>query len=110
MSTHSHIESGDDPWRPQDGTRVPASLTEALERVERAMHDGAVEPLEGPPPEVKREMLAAERAWESLAAQGREVRFGTGADGRVSIELTDHSGHAVGVIRADRLFRLLKLA
>jgi hypothetical protein len=110
MSTHSHIESGADPWGRGDDTYVPPRLTEALARVERAMHDGAVEPLEGPPPEVRREMLAAERAWESLAAQGREVRFETGADGRVSIELTDRTGRALDVIRADRLFRLLKLA
>lgn len=110
MSTHSHIESGADPWGHDDDTYVPSSLSETLARVERAMHEGSVEPLEGPPPEVKREMLAADRAWESLAAQGREVRFGTGKDGRVSIELTDRTGRAVGVIRADRLFRLLKLA
>ncbi len=109
MSTYSQIESGAYPWgRDQDSRLVP-SLSVMLARVERAMHAGTVEELEGPPPEVKREMLAAERAWESLAAQGREVRFGTGEDGRVSIELTDHSGRAVDVIRADRLFRLLKL-
>jgi len=109
MSTHSHIESGTDPWGRDDEPHVPATLSETLARVEREMHEGSVEPLEGPPPEVKREMLAADRAWESLAAQGREVRFGTGEDGRVSIELTDRSGRAVDVIRADGLFRLLKL-
>ena len=37
-------------------------------------------------------LLAADLAWESLAAQGREVRFGRGKDGRVSIELTDRTG------------------
>ena len=110
MSTHSHIESGADPWRRNDDSYVPSSLSEMLARAEREMHEGSVEPLEGPPPEVKREMVAADLAWESLAAQGREVRFGKGKDGRVSIELTDGAGHAVGVIRADRLFRLLKLA
>jgi len=110
MSTHSHIESGTDPWGHDDDSYVPANLSETLARVERAMHAGSVEQLEGPPPEVKREMLVAERAWESLAAQGREVRFGRGKDGRVSIELTDRTGRAVDVIRADGLFRLLKLA
>ena len=110
MSTPHQIDSGADPWGRDDESYVPPSLSETLARVERAMHEGSVEPLEGPPPEVKREMLAADRAWESLAAQGREVRFGTGTDGRVSIELTDRSGRAVDVIRADRLFRLLKLA
>ena len=110
MSRHSHIESGADPWGRDDDSDVSPNLSEMLARVEREMHEGSVEPLEGPPPEVKREMLAADLAWESLAAQGREVRFDKGEDGRVSIELTDHSGHAVGVIRADRLFRLLKLA
>ena len=110
MSTHSHIESGADPWGRDDDSYVPASLSETLARVEREMHEGSLEPLEGPPPEVKREMLAADRAWESLAAEGREVRFAKGKDGRVSIEVTDRTGNAVDVIRADGLFRLLKLA
>jgi hypothetical protein len=110
MSTHSHNESGGGPWGRGEESYVPRSLSETLARVERELHEGSVEPLEGPPPEVKREMVAAELAWESLAAEGREVRFGRGKDGRVSIELTDRTGKAVDVIRADRLFRLLKLA
>src|SRR5579863_9556281 len=110
MSTHSQFESGAGPWGHGEKSFVPRSLSETLARVERELHEGSVEPLEGPPPEVKREMVAADEAWESLAAQGREVRFGRGKDGRVSIELTDRTGKAVDVIRADRLFRLLKLA
>ena len=61
---------------------------------------GSVVHLSGPPPEVQREMAAAALAWNDLAAQGREVRFGTGRDGRVSIELTDsRSGRALDASR-----------
>jgi len=71
---------------------------------------GSVVPFDGPPPEVQREMVQAERAWRNLAAQGREVRFEAQADGHVSIELTDSSGHALDTIGPIGLFRLLKLA
>lgn len=64
----------------------------------------------GPPPEVEREMAVAARMWQSLAAQGKELRFGTGTDGRVSVELTDRSGRAVDVIGPAGLFRLLSQA
>jgi hypothetical protein len=37
------------------------------------------------------------------------VRFGTGADGRVSVELTDTAGHALDAIGPAGLFRLLEL-
>ena len=44
-------------------------------------------------------------------AQGREVRFGTRPDGRVSVELTDiASGRALDEIGPIGLFRLLNLA
>ena len=89
---------------------TPAELSAVLARAERALSLGSVERLEGPPTEVLREMLAAERAWQNLAAQGRAVRFGTGADGRVSIELTDSDGHALDELGPIGLFRLLKTA
>jgi hypothetical protein len=88
--------------------RRRADLNAALARAQRAVHSGSVDALEGPPPEVLREMLEAERAWQNLAAQGREVRFGTGADGRVSVELTDTAGHALHDLGPIGLFRLLK--
>lgn len=88
----------------------PRDLGEALARAERVVMTGSVVPFEGPPPEVQREMVAAQRAWRNLAAQGREVRFGTGADGRVSVELTDRAGDRVDHIGPIGLFRLLKLA
>lgn len=103
MSTdHEHIAAGDE--------RGPRDLSEALARAERVIMNGSVVPFEGPPPEVQREMVEAQRAWRNLAAQGREVRFGTGADGRVSIELTDSAGDQVHHIGPVGLFRLLKLA
>ena len=72
---------------------------------------GSVQRFSGPPPEVQREMADAARAWSDLAAQGREVRFGTGPDGRVWIELTDsRSGRALRRIAPAGLFKLLNLA
>jgi hypothetical protein len=76
----------------------------------RRLRFGSVERLEGPPPEVQREMAKAELASQNLAEQGREVRFETGADGRVSVELTDSAGRSVDVIGPAGLFRLLKLS
>jgi hypothetical protein len=55
-------------------------------------------------------MAKAELASQNLAEQGREVRFETGADGRVSVELTDSAGRSVDVIGPAGLFRLLKLS
>ena len=89
---------------------VPAELSAVLARAERGLWSGSVERLEGPPTEVLREMLEAERAWQNLAAQGREVRFGTRADGRVSVELTDSAGHALDDLGPIGLFQLLKTA
>jgi hypothetical protein len=85
-------------------------LSEALARAERAFATGLVTSFEGPPPEVQREMVQAERVWQQLAAEGREVRFGTGADGRVSVELFDTTGRAGEPIGPVGLFRLLNLA
>jgi hypothetical protein len=109
MSLHTRINSGADPWDPDDDGRVAPSLSAMLARVERAMHEAGVDRLEGPPPEVQREMVTAERARQSLAAEGREVRFGTGEDGRVSIELTDRAGRALDTIGVAGLFELLNL-
>jgi hypothetical protein len=64
-------------------------------------------PFDGPPPEVQRELDAAARVSQMLAAQGRELRFVTSADGRVSVELTDAAGQALDVIGPSGLFRLL---
>jgi hypothetical protein len=95
----------------QDPTSHPYNdLSEALARAEHARFSGSVESFEGPPPEVQREMVEAERAWNNLAAQGRAVRFGTGADGRVSVALTDSSGRPLDMIGPIGLFRLLKAA
>jgi hypothetical protein len=88
----------------------PADLSAALARAEQADLRAPVN-LSGPPPEVQREMDEAARAWSDLAAQGREVRFGTGEDGRVSIELTDsRSGLALHRLAPAGLFLLLGLA
>ena len=115
MSSHDDLSPkrrrtdrlGTQPWR--DAPCRRGDLGRVLARAERSLLSTSVESFEGPPPEVQREMVAAQRAWRSLAAQGREVRFGTRADGRVSIELTDRSGRAVDVGPV-ALFRLLNLA
>jgi hypothetical protein len=89
----------------------PVDLSAALARAERADLRGTPAHFSGPPPEVQREMAEAARAWSDLAAQGREVRFGTGPDGRVSIELTDsRSGRALHALAPAGLFVLLGLA
>jgi hypothetical protein len=59
------------------------------------------------PPEVQREMAAAASVSRTLAAQGRELRFGRSRDGRVSVELTDTAGRALCAIGPSELFRLL---
>jgi len=59
------------------------------------------------PPEVQREMAAAASVSRTLAAQGRELRFGRSRDGRVSVELTDMAGRALCAIGPSELFRLL---
>lgn len=64
-------------------------------------------PLDGPPPEVQRELDAAARVSQMLAAQGKELRFVTSADGRVSVELTDTAGQPLDVIGPSGLFQLL---
>ncbi|HVC85762.1 MAG TPA: hypothetical protein VNC12_10980 [Solirubrobacteraceae bacterium] len=79
-------------------------------RAQRTLMSVPAAPLDGPPPEVQREMLAAARVWQTLAAQGKELRFGQSADGRVSVELTDTSGRALDVIGPSGLFRLLQQA
>ena len=52
-------------------------------------------------------MAAAARLWQTLAAQGKELRFDQAADGRVSVELVDISGR-LDVIGPAGLFRLLQ--
>jgi hypothetical protein len=99
------------------GSRVgPTCFSDTLERArhtaraKRAQRAFAISALDGPPPEVEREMAAALRVWQSLAAQGKELRFGTGHDGAVTVELTDSSGRALDTIGPAGLFRLLSQA
>ena len=60
-------------------------------RAQRGASRRSVSAMEGPPPEVEREMDAAASASRTLAEQGQELRFGRDPDGRVSVELTDTS-------------------
>jgi hypothetical protein len=60
-----------------------------------------------PPPEVQRELAEAALAWQTLAAQGKELRFDRCPDGRVSVELIDVSGRPLDVIGPTGLFALL---
>jgi hypothetical protein len=62
-----------------------------------------------PPPEVQRELAAAARACQALAAQGKELRFDRSADGRVQVELIDVCGQPLDVTPTG-LFQLLQQA
>jgi hypothetical protein len=65
--------------------------------------------LETPPPEVQRELAAAARACQTLAAQGKELRFDRSADGRVQVELIDVAGRPLDLTPTG-LFQLLQQA
>ena len=115
-----HVPDAPRPW-PSSATAHDAAsgFGDTLKRAKRAAHAKRAQralrivpaaPLDGPPPEVQREMLAAARVWQTLAAQGKELRFGQSADGRVSVELTDSSGRALDVIGPSGLFQLLRQA
>jgi hypothetical protein len=88
-------------------TLARAKRAAQAKRAQRAISLSQAAAFDGPPPEVQREMVAAARVWQALAAQGKELRFGRSADGRVSVELTDTSGRAVDVIGPSGLFLLL---
>jgi hypothetical protein len=88
-------------------TLARAKRAAQAKRAQRAISSSQAAALDGPPPEVQREMVAAARVWQALAAQGKELRFGRSADGRVSVELTDTSGRALDVIGPSGLFLLL---
>ena len=76
-------------------------------RARRAASSSVAATLHVPPPEVERELAEAALACQTLAAQGKELRFDRNADGRVSVELIDVSGCALDVIGPTALFALL---
>ena len=103
------------PWptaSPRSGafgaTLARARRTARAKRAQIGLAPGEPTPLDGPPPEVQRELIAAARLPQTLEAQGKELRFATEADGRVRVELTDTAGHALDVIEPSGLFALLK--
>ena len=107
------------PWASSTPANGSSGFGDTLRRAKRAAHAKRAQrtlmavptaPVDGPPPEVQREMLAAARVWQTLAAQGKELRFGHSADGRVSVELIDSSGRALDAIGPSGLFRLLQQA
>jgi hypothetical protein len=89
-------------------TLARARRTARAKRAQGVLPRTSRRAIDGPPPEVQRELDAAARISQTLAAQGKELRFGTDADGRVSVELTDSAGHEIDVIGPDGLFRLLQ--
>jgi hypothetical protein len=91
-------------------TLARAKRAAQAKRAQRAFATSHAAALDGPPPEVQRELVAAAGVWQALAAQGKELRFRRSADGRVSVELTDCSSRAVDVIGPSGLFRLLAQA
>jgi hypothetical protein len=52
-----------------------------------------------PPPELREEMLVAQRAFDEMRARGRELHFEM-ADGRVRIEMRDLEGNVLKQIPA----------
>jgi hypothetical protein len=76
-------------------------------RARRATSGSPSAALYVPPPELERELAEAAAACQTLAAQGKELRFDRSADGRVSVELIDVSGCAPDVIGPGGLFALL---
>jgi hypothetical protein len=88
-------------------TLARARRTARAKRAQGVLASRRRVPLDGPPPEVQRELDAAAHVSQMLAAQGKELRFATSADGRVSVELTDTAGHSLDIIGPSGLFRLL---
>ncbi len=89
-------------------TLARARRTARTKRAQGVLASTRRAPLDGPPPEVQRELDAAARVSQLLAAQGKELRFLTCEDGRVSVELTDSAGHPLGVVAPSELFLLLQ--
>ena len=89
-------------------TLARARRTARAKRAQGVLPRTSPRAIDGPPPEVQLELDAAARVSQTLAAQGKELRFGTDADGRVSVELTDSAGREIDVIGPDGLFRLLQ--
>jgi hypothetical protein len=85
-----------------------ARRTARAKRAQGVLASAPPPPLGTPPPEVQRELAAAVLASQRLAAQGKELRFETGADGRVSVELTDTAGRPLGVLGPSALFQLIQ--
>jgi hypothetical protein len=103
------------PWPAVSGrsTSFGATLARARRtaRARRAKGTLAATPrvaLDAPPPEVQRELDAAARFSETLAAEGKQLRFDRSSDGRISVELTDTSGHPLYALRPAEIFRLLQ--
>lgn len=87
-----------------------AKRTARAMRARRAAAGPGANALNTPPPEVERELAAAALASETLALQGKELRFERTTDGRVSVALIDGSGRTADVIGPVALFQLLKQA
>jgi hypothetical protein len=89
-------------------TLARARRTARAKRAQGVLPGAPRRSLDGPPPDVQLELDAAARVSQTLAAEGKELRFATGADGRVSVELTDTTGHEIDVIGPAGLFALLQ--
>ncbi len=100
---------------PAASTAASSAFGQTLRRAKRTARRmrarraqaGSAAALDSPPPEVERELADAARACETLAAQGKELRFDRRADGRVSVALIDVSSRALDVIEPTGLFLLL---
>ncbi len=94
---------------------APSAFGETLRRAKRSARRmrarrSAQEPaaaLYVTTPELERELAQAALTAQTLAEQGKELRFDRSADGRVSVALVDVSGRAPDVIGPSGLFALL---
>jgi len=63
----------------------------------------------GPPAAVREEMAAASRTWDSLAANGQELRFREDpAGGRVHVALHHVSGERIAVLDLGDVYTLIE--
>jgi hypothetical protein len=63
---------------------------------------------DGPPAEVHAAMASASRAFDSLAASGRELQFNETHGGRVEVALHGVSGERIAVLQLSDLYALLQ--
>jgi len=60
-----------------------------------------------PPASVRAEMAAADRTWQRMAADGRELRFDAHASGGVGVAMHHVSGERIAILQLHDVFALI---